>query len=95
MSIDTPSKVIEAIPTSVFGNPYPEKIYTSHIERQNLNIRMAVRRFTRLTNGFSKKWENLKAALALYFAYCNSCSIYSTVPCTSAIAARVISTFAS
>jgi hypothetical protein len=85
MSIDTPSKVIETIPTPVFGNLDPEKIYTSHIERQNLNIRMAVRRFTGLTNGFSKKWENLKAALALYFAYCNSCSIYLTVPCTPAM----------
>jgi transposase-like protein/IS1 family transposase len=83
----SPSKVIEAIPTPVFGNPDPEKICTSHVERQNLNIRMAMRRFTRLTNGFSKKWENLKAALALYFAYYNFCRIHSTIRCTPAMEA--------
>jgi hypothetical protein len=66
-----PSKIIEASPVPVYGTPYPERICTSHVEGQNLNIRMAMRRFTRLTNGFSKKWENLKAALALYFAYYN------------------------
>ena len=67
----------------------PEKIFTSHVERQNLNIRMAMRRFTRLTNGFSKKWENLKAALALYFAYDNFCRIHSTIRCTPAMEAGV------
>ena len=81
--------MIEAIPTSVFGNPDPDKICTSHVERQNLNIRMAMRRFTRLTNGFSKKWENLKAALALYFAYYNFCRIHSTIRCTPAMEAGV------
>ena len=85
----SPSHVIEAIPTPVFGNPDPEKICTSHVERQNLNIRMAMRRFTRLTNGFSKKWENLKAALALYFAYYNFCRIHSTIRCTPAMEAGV------
>jgi transposase-like protein/IS1 family transposase len=85
----SPSKVIEAIPTPRFGNPDPEKICTSHVERQNLNIRMAMRRFTRLTNGFSKKWENLKAALALYFAYYNFCRIHSTIRCTPAMEAGV------
>ncbi len=88
----TPSKVIEAIPTPVFGNPDPEKICTSHVERQNLNIRMAMRRFTRLTNGFSKKWENLKAALALYFAYYNFCRIHSTIRCTPAMEAGITKT---
>ena len=85
----SPSRVIEAIPTPVFGNPDPEKICTSHVERQNLNIRMAMRRFTRLTNGFSKKWENLKAALALYFAYYNFCRIHSSIRCTPAMEAGV------
>jgi IS1 family transposase len=85
----SPSKVIEAIPTPVFGNPDPEKICTSHAERQNLNIRMALRRFTRLTNAFSKKWENLKAALALYFAYYNFCRVHSTIRCTPAMEAGV------
>ncbi len=85
----SPSHVIEAIPTVVFGNPDPEKICTSHVERQNLNIRMAMRRFTRLTNAFSKKWENLKAALALYFAYYNFCRIHSTIRCTPAMEAGI------
>ena len=85
----SPSKVIEAIPTHVFGNPDPEKICTSHVERQNLNIRMAMRRFTRLTNAFSKKWENLRAALALYFAYYNFCRVHSTIRCTPAMEAGI------
>ena len=50
---------------------------------------MAMRRFTRLTNGFSKKWENLKAAPALYFAYYNFCRIHSSTRCTSAMEAGV------
>ncbi|MDQ3652606.1 MAG: IS1 family transposase, partial [Acidobacteriota bacterium] len=85
----SPSHVVEAIPTPVFGNPDPEKICTSHVERQNLNIRMAMRRFTRLTNAFSKKWVNLKAALALYFAYYNFCRIHSTIRCTPAMEAGI------
>src|SRR2546429_830956 len=85
----SPSKVIEAIPTPRFGNPDPEKICTSHVERQNLNIRMAMRRFTRLTNAFSKKWENLKAALAFYFAYYNFCRVHSTIRCTPAMEAGI------
>jgi IS1 family transposase len=85
----SPSHVIEAIPNPVFGNPDPEKICTSHVERQNLNIRMAMRRFTRLTNAFSKKWENLRAALAFYFAYYNFCRIHKTLRCTPAMEAGV------
>lgn len=81
----SPSKIKEVIPTPLWGNPNPERICTSHVERQNLNIRMALRRFTRLTNGFSKKWENLKAALALYFAYYNFCRIHSSIRCTPAM----------
>jgi hypothetical protein len=57
----------------IYGAPDPDRIRTSHVERQNLNIRMAVRRLTRLTNAFSKKRENHQAALALYFAYYNFC----------------------
>lgn len=81
----SPSKIKETILLPQFGNPNPERICTSHVERQNLNIRMALRRFTRLTNGFSKKWENLKAALALYFAYYNFCRIHSSIRCTPAM----------
>ena len=53
------------------GNPDPTKISTSYVERQNLTMRMGMRRFTRLTNGFSKKLENHVAAIALHFAYYN------------------------
>ncbi len=60
-------------------------ICTSHIERQNLTIRMAMRRLTRLTNGFSKNWENLKAAYAFHFAYYNFCRVQSTLRVTPAM----------
>jgi hypothetical protein len=88
----SPSKIKESIPTPLWGNPNPERICTSHVERQNLNIRTAMRRLTRLTNGFSKKWENLKAALALYFAYYNFCRIHSSIRCTPAMAAGITDT---
>ncbi len=53
------------------GNPDPERINTSYVERQNLTMRMSMRRFTRLTNGFSKKVENHAAAISLHFTYMN------------------------
>ena len=62
----SPPEVVEAIPTPISGDPDPDRICTSHVEQQNL-MRMQMCRLTRLTNGFSKKWENLKAMLALYF----------------------------
>ena len=71
------------------ANPDPEKICTSHIERQNLTMRMQIRRFTRLTNGFSKKFENHWAALALYFAYYNFCRIHSSIRVTPAMEAKI------
>lgn len=55
------------------------QVCTSHVERQNLTIRMGNRRLTRLTNGFSKKWANHAAAFALQFAYCNFCRIHETL----------------
>jgi len=81
----SPSKIKESISTPLWGDPNPERICTSHVERQNLNIRTAMRRFTRLTIGFSKKWENLKSALALYFAYYNFVRIHSSIRCTPAM----------
>jgi hypothetical protein len=71
------------------GNPAPAHICTSHVERQNLTIRMMCRRFTRLTNAFSKKLANLKAALALHFAYYNFCRVHATLRVTPAMAAEV------
>ncbi len=69
----SPAEVVKAVPEPVSGNPDPERICTSHVERQNLSIRMGMRRMTRLTNAFSKKWENLEAAYSLWFAFYNFC----------------------
>ena len=65
----SPPDVTHAEKVPVMGNPDPSKICTSHVERRNLTIRMQMRRLTRLTNAFSKKWENLWAAYCLHFAY--------------------------
>jgi hypothetical protein len=64
------------------GNPDPRHISTSYVERQNLSMRMAIRRFTRLTNAFPKKLDNLKFAVALHFAYYNFCRVHSTLRVT-------------
>ncbi|MGK2965250.1 MAG: IS1 family transposase, partial [Tepidiformaceae bacterium] len=61
------------------GDPNPEHISTSYVERQNLTMRMSMRRFTRLTNGFSKKAENLAYAVALHFEYYNFCRPHQTL----------------
>jgi transposase-like protein/IS1 family transposase len=85
----SPAEVVKAIPTPVWGRPDPERISTSHVERQNLTMRMMMRRLTRLTNAFSKKWENLRAALALHFAYYNFCRVHKTLRCTPAMEAGI------
>ena len=73
----------------VEGAPDPKHISTSYVERQNLTMRMHMRRFTRLTNGFSKKLENHANAIALHFAYCNFVRIHKTLRMTPAMAAGV------
>ena len=71
----------------VSGNPDPKHVSTSFVERQNLNMRMGMRRFTRLTNGFSKKIENHAHAVALHFMYMNYVRIHQTLRVTPAMEA--------
>ena len=73
----------------VAGNPDKRHVSTSFVERQNLTMRMCMRRFTRLTNAFSKKIENLEAAVALHFMYYNFCRIHQSLRITPAMAAGV------
>lgn len=70
----------------ISGQPQFTEACTSHVERSNLSLRMACRRFTRLTNGFSKKWENHEAALALWFAHYNYSRKHMTLKETPAMA---------
>ena len=73
----------------VAGNPDPDHVSTSYAERQNLTMRMGMRRFTRLTNGFSKKIENLAHAVSLHFMHYNFCRVHKTLRVTPAMAAGV------
>ncbi len=81
----SPAEVIDSVPTIVSGNPVRSRICTSHIERVNLSIRMGMRRMTRLTNAFSKRWTHLEAAYSLYFAYYNFCRVHKTLRVTPAM----------
>jgi IS1 family transposase len=87
----SPSPIVETISKVRTGDPDPARICTSHIERQNLTMRMQMRRFTRLTNAFSKKLTNLKAACALHFAHYNFCRVHSSLRVTPAMAAGISS----
>lgn len=73
----------------IMGNPDPKHISTSHVERQNLSMRMHMRRFTRLTNAFSKKVDNLSYNVALYFLYYNFCRVHQTLRVTPAMEAGI------
>ncbi len=75
----SPGEVTAVHTVVIIGNPDDDRVSTSHAERQNLSIRMGVRRMTRLTNAHSKKWENHKASLALWFAYYNFCRVHTTL----------------
>jgi transposase-like protein/IS1 family transposase len=75
----SPGEVTGTVKTPCCGNPDPAKICTSHVERGNLTVRMQDRRMTRLTNAFSKKWENHRASMALHFAYFNFCRPHMTL----------------
>jgi IS1 family transposase len=73
----------------VMGYPNPKHISTSYVERQNLSMRMSMRRFTRLTNAHSKKIENMAYAVAIYYMYYNFARIHETLRCTPAMEAGV------
>lgn len=83
----SPAQVIGAKRAIVMGDPNPKHISTSYVERQNLTMRMHMRRFTRLTNGFSKKVEMHEHSVALHFTYYNFCKIHQTLRVTPAMEA--------
>jgi IS1 family transposase len=85
----SPPRVVRSERTVIAGNPDVGHISTSLIERQNLTMRMSMRRFTRLTNGFSKKVENMKAAVSLHFAHYNFVRLHRSLRVTPAMAAGV------
>ena len=85
----SPAECCGSIKGTVCGNPSEKHISTSHVERQNLSMRMGMRRFTRLTNGFSKKIENHEYALAIYFMHYNFARIHQSLRVTPAMAAGV------
>ena len=80
----SPAERIGCKMAAISGNPNPKHISTSFVERQSLTMRMQMRRFTRLTNAFSKKIKNVRWAAALNFMYYNLCSIHHTLRVTPA-----------
>ena len=89
----SPPKITGVRRLPVQGDPHVDLISTSHVEKQNHTLRMHCRRLTRLTNAFSKKLENFKAAVALHYAYYNFVKSNIAIRCTPAMAAGVTDTF--
>jgi len=85
----SPAEVASIEDVPVMGRPDPERICTSIVERSNLSLRMGVRRFTRPTNAFSKKWENHAAAIMPWFAFYNFCRVQKSLRITPAMAAGI------
>jgi IS1 family transposase len=85
----SPPEVVTVERMPVYGNPELRAISTSYVEKQNHTLRMHCRRLSRLTNAFSKKIENFRAAVALHYAYSNFVKIHTTIRCTPAMEAGV------
>jgi IS1 family transposase len=85
----SPPECIDCKQIAITGRPDPQHISTSYVERQNLTMRMGMRRFTRLTNGFSKKLENHGHAIALHYMHYNFCRVHQTLRVTPAMEAGV------
>jgi hypothetical protein len=85
----SPAECVGVERKTIMGNPDSSHISTSYVERQNLSMRMGMRRFTRLTNGFSKKVENHADSVALYFMHCNFAKVHGTLRVTPAMEAGV------
>lgn len=88
----SPSKCIGSYNEVITGDPFPPAISTSHVERQNLTMRMSMRRFTRLTNGFSKKLENHMHAVSLHYMHYNFARVHQTLRCSPAMESGVTGT---
>jgi hypothetical protein len=84
-----PESALTGKPIAITGRPDPKHISTSYIERQNLTMRMGMRRFTRLTNAFSKKLENHGHAVALHYMHYNFCRVHQTLRVTPAMEAGI------
>jgi IS1 family transposase len=87
----SPAEIIKVEREVVSGSPDVKRISTSYVEKQNHTLRMHCRRLSRLTNAFSKKIENFKAAIALHYCYYNFVKMHKTIRCTPAMAAGVVS----